>query len=38
MKGIATSDADGPEATNNFAPHFQQNSRLRGFLVVQFWQ
>jgi hypothetical protein len=38
MKGIAISAADCPEATSSFAPHFQQNSRFKGFLVVQFWQ
>jgi len=36
MNGIAESTGTAPEVTSNFEPHFQQNSRSKEFLVVQF--
>jgi len=36
MKGIAESNGTAPDGTSSFDPHFQQKSRSREFLVVQF--
>jgi hypothetical protein len=36
MNAMGESNGVRPEATSSLEPHFQQNSRLNGFRVVQF--